>query len=525
MPKVGSGARSASTRRRSPRSTRTASEKANNLVVLTLYLREPGASKRHPGSAAAIAALSRRTTRKALQKKWKRSLSPSIGKIRRWARQHRMKIFAVEPGRRRLRLRGTVALVEKAFMTRFLHSHQEGVDYHFLARRPSIPRALSGLTQAVLGFDNRPRVNMLREMAGPTGTTGFYPSAMADLYGIAATRQGAGQCVALVEPAGGYDPQDLSLACRAMGLSTPTVTDISVGGGQNSFGPNAEADREVSLDVQVLAGIAPKARLAVYFTDNSETGIVDGLAQAVHCTDCQPDVVVITWGEPEVRWPKSARSALDSILEDAVRLRVTVIAAAGDDLATDHLTDNRAHVDYPASSPYVLGCGGTQITLNATNAAIVDEVVWHDGLSGTGGGISDLFQVPAFQRAAQVPPSINDGRLGRGVPDVAAAASAINGYRIFLHGSEIVTGGTSAAAPLWAALIALLNAERGQPVGFINPVLYENPNWFRAVISGDNAAFGIGYQAGPGWNACTGLGVPKGYEILAALPADAVVSS
>jgi kumamolisin len=308
-----------------------------------------------------------------------------------------------------------------------------------------------------------------------------------------------------------------------MKVPVPAVTHVSVGKGRNAFGADARGDKEVSLDVQVLAGVAPEARLAIYFTENNETGLADSVTEAIHDPTHRPSVIVITWGEPEVSWSsaerRAARTALDAALTDAVRLGITVVAAAGDDLATDRIADNKAHVDYPASSPYVLGCGGTRITLDASATAITDEVVWNDGLRGTGGGISDFFLVPEFQKSAQVPPSVNDGRLGRGVPDVAAAASETNGYRIFLRGSETTTGGTSAAAPLWGAFIALLNTQRGKSLGFINPTLYRDPGLLRPIVSGDNAIFGIGYEAGPGWSACTGLGTPKGPAIIASLTA------
>lgn len=144
-------------------------------------------------------------------------------------------------------------------------------------------------------------------------------------------------------------------------------------------------------------------------------------------------------------------------------------------------------------------------------------------MRGTGGGISAEYVVPAFQTGTNLPVSLNDGKPGRGVPDVAAAAAPINGYRIFLNGDELVASGTSAVAPLWAAFIALLNAERGAALGFINDRLYGMPRLLKPIISGDNidTMSGLGYVAGPGWNACAGLGSPNGAAIIAALTATA----
>jgi kumamolisin len=196
---------------------------------------------------------------------------------------------------------------------------------------------------------------------------------------------------------------------------------------------------------------------------------------------------------------------------------VTVIAAAGDKLATTGENDNHAHVLFPASSPSVLACGGTNLKFAADGKTFADETVWNDGLSGTGGGISDLFSVPDYQRSVSLPNSSNLGRIGRGLPDLAAAASTSPGYKVVFNGKIEVECGTSAATPLWAALIAIANAKRGRPVGSIHNFLYQNPQLFREITDGNNRLDGIGYYAAPLWNACTGLGVPKGPATVQAL--------
>jgi len=210
---------------------------------------------------------------------------------------------------------------------------------------------------------------------------------------------------------------------------------------------------------------------------------------------------------------------MQAVLADAKRLQVTVLFAAGDELATGGLTDGRAHVWFPASSPYALSCGGTSPTLAAGGTGVSAEAVWNDGSSGTGGGISDAFPVPAYQSGLALPPSVNDGARRRGVPDVAGAAAGTPGYRMVLNGAEVIKDGTSAVAPLWAGLIAIANARRGAPLGFVNSTLYANPSSFRQIDQGNNRVGGKGYDAGPGWNACTGLGVPNGVDVIAALAA------
>jgi kumamolisin len=197
---------------------------------------------------------------------------------------------------------------------------------------------------------------------------------------------------------------------------------------------------------------------------------------------------------------------------DAARVGISIVAAAGDQLATCGISDGKAHVWFPASSPYVLGCGGTAFTLQG------DEMVWKQGQTGTGGGISDNYPVPDFQSSVALPASVNpDHRRGRGVPDVAALAARPPGYRIVIDGQEMAKDGTSAATPLWAALLAMANAGRDTPLGVAPPHLYGTPGLTRQIMTGNNQQNGIGYSAGGTWNACTGLGVPVAADIIAAL--------
>jgi kumamolisin len=197
-------------------------------------------------------------------------------------------------------------------------------------------------------------------------------------------------------------------------------------------------------------------------------------------------------------------------------LGVTVLVAAGDDGSDDRVGDGRAHVDFPASSPHVVGCGGTTVAL--AGSAISQEVVWNDGPGGgaTGGGVSDVFALPAFQGASNVPHSANPNhRVGRGVPDISGDASPRSGYSVRVDGEDLVIGGTSAVAPLYAGLVALLNEKLGRPVGFLNPLLYGAPavGVYSDIKSGTNGA----YSAKAGWDACTGLGRVVGTGLFNAL--------
>jgi kumamolisin len=502
----------------SPSSDESYSLSPDATLDVTFHLVPQERARRRPGSAADIVELSERVSREELAVSRRKALKQPVAEIRRFAKNNGMSITEESPDLCRVKLRARVADAERLFRSPLQVVELEGRQYRCPRKRCHVPSPLRGKVRAVLGLDQRPRLRRLRSLAAGIGTSGLLPTEIARLYGLETARQGAGQCVAIIEPNGGYDRADLATACHAMNLPMPDVVDVNVGQGRNDLGRNPLADREVSLDVQVVAGVAPRARIVVFFTTNTEMGLADGVVEAVRSTTFRPDVVVITWGEPEAFWPDDARKVFDDALADAAKLGVTVVAAVGDDLATERMPSG-VHVDYPASSPYVLACGGTRISLDPAATIITDEVVWNDGLRGTGGGISDVYQVPDYQRSIALPPSLNDGKRRRGVPDVAAAASETNGYRIVHGGAEIVTGGTSAVAPLWGAFIALINAQRGRPLGFINPELYRNPVLLREITSGNNMALGLGYRAGPGWNACTGLGVPDGRALAAALTA------
>jgi len=269
------------------------------------------------------------------------------------------------------------------------------------------------------------------------------------------------------------------------------------------------------LDIEVAGAIAPQASIAVYFTPNTDQGFYDAISTALHDTTNHPSVISISWGGPESTWSQQSLTEYNTLLEDAATLGVSVCVAAGDNGSTDGVTDKLQHVDFPASSPYALACGGTKLT--AAGGKIASEVVWNETANNegsTGGGISAIFPKPDYQANANVPPSVNPGHPdGRGVPDVAGDADPETGYDVYVDGQATVIGGTSAVAPLWAGLIARINQLLGKPVGFLNPTLYSQAaapaKGFHDITSGNNGA----YSAGPGWDACTGLGSPDGVAI------------
>lgn len=438
--------------------------------------------------------------------------------VRDFAREHKLKVVSVEPEKRRIRLSGTAAQMQAAFRTELVHYRADGKTFRARSGCLCLPGNLVPVVESVLGLDTRPVAKPRAVMhPNPAAATSHLPNAVAALYRFPTTVNGAGECIALIELGGGYTASDTKAAFKAMRLTPPKVTAVSVDGGKNKPKPDDGANGEVALDIQVSGGAAPRAAIAVYFAPNTDAGFVDAIAQAAHDAKHKPSVISISWGAPESQWTQQATDSMNSAMQDAASLGVSVFAASGDSLATDGVGDGRAHVDFPASSPWAIGCGGTNIDTSAS--AITSESVWNDGSNGGGGGISDLFATPAFQKKAPLPKSLNDGKTRRGVPDVAGDAAPATGYRIVVNSATEVIGGTSAVAPLWAGLTALINQNAAQPVGFFLPKLYANPSWLREITQGSNKPSGssIGYSAGPGWNACTGLGVPNGQALFTGL--------
>jgi len=264
------------------------------------------------------------------------------------------------------------------------------------------------------------------------------------------------------------------------------------------------------LDVEVVGAIAPQAHIAVYFSPNTDAGFLDAITTAIHDTKNKPSVISISWGGPESSWTSQAMTAMDSALQAAAALGITVCVAAGDSGSSDGVASGD-HVDFPASSPFALACGGTRLT--AQGGSITQEVVWNEGANNgaTGGGVSSVFPVAAWQEGldALSTEGKDTALTMRGVPDVAGNADPESGYDVRIDGTNTVIGGTSAVAPLWAALIVRINQTSGNAAGYLNPQLYKSPQAFRDITQGNNGDF----AATVGWDACTGLGSPNGAKL------------
>ncbi len=447
------------------------------------------------------------------------AIASDMTAIEAFAHEFGLTVTERSQARRTMVLSGTAENMQRAFGTSLAYYNSPGGSYRGRTGPVMIPEELQPMVTAVLGLDSRPvaKPHVRIHAAQPPGS--LTPVQVAKLYNFPSGVTGAGQTIGIVELGGGYKASDLKTYFTALGIKPPVVTSVSVDHGVNKPGVDKNSDGEVMLDIEVAGAVAPGARIVVYFAPNTDQGFVDAITTAVHDTVNKPSVISISWGGPEDSWTQQAADAMLQAVTDAAGVGVTVTAAAGDDGATDGVSDNKLHVDLPACLPPVLACGGTR--LNTSNGVLTNEVVWNELANkegATGGGVSKLFPIPSYQATASVPAQPETNFAGRGVPDVAGDADPVTGYMVRADGKNQVIGGTSAVAPLWAGLTALMNQQLGRPVGFLQPALYQiGSSKFRDITSGNNGH----YAAGVNWDACTGLGSPNGKALVQALAGQA----
>jgi kumamolisin len=434
-----------------------------------------------------------------------------VERVRAFSKKHGMRELDCHMDRRTLHLSGSVQSMKDAFGVDMGQYAMGASGAHFIgcAQQPTLP---DPAIIAVLGLDKRPvaTAHFRKPLTQPINS--FTPLQLGELYQFPAGTDGSGQTIAIIELGGGYQQADLDTYFAGLGIKGPTVISVSVDGATNT--PGGDADGEVMLDIEVAGALAPGATFVVYFAANTDQGFYNAVAQAAHDTTHKTTVMSISWGSAESTWAPQGRDALESALQDAVALGITVTVAAGDAGSTDGVTDGQPHVDFPSSSPSVLASGGTKLT--ASGSKITSEVVWDETAGGngaTGGGVSTVYARPTWQASAKVPAGAG-GFKGRGVPDVAGDADPLTGYHIRVDGKDVVYGGTSAVAPLWAALVARINQSLGRTLGDGHAALYQiGTPGFHDITEGNNGS----YKAGAGWDACTGLGSPNGEALLTAL--------
>ncbi len=436
-----------------------------------------------------------------------------VARLRAFARQHGLRETTCEPASRTIHWRASAGLMQKAFQIQLGHYEVVRGGPAFLGC-PTEPVLPDPALIAVLGLDQRPVARPHFRLARTEPAARYTPLDVGMLYRFP-DGDGSGQTIGIIELGGGYRQSDLDAYFSRLGIQTPSIRAVAVDDVQNR--PGSAADTEVTLDIEIAAALAPAATFLVYFAPNTPRGFHDAIAQALHGSLPAANILSISWGGPENQWSKSAREAVETILQDAASLGVTVCVASGDSGSSDGEGNDQVHVDFPASSPWTLGCGGTRLL--ARGDAIQSEVAWNDMAAGggaTGGGVSTSAARPSWQDDAGVP-TLGNGFAGRGVPDVAGNADPLTGYEVLVDGRLAMVGGTSAVAPLWAALAARLNQRLGHPLGFANPPLYRSaPGTFHDITRGSNGA----YAANPGWDACTGLGSPDGRRLLESVTED-----
>ena len=455
-----------------------------------------------------------------------------LQQVEDFAKSQGLQVVESDPARRSVVVRGTAAAISKAFAVELNDYESPRGKYRSHTGTVNVPAAIADKVESVIGLDNRPvpaqhfSTARRRNPSDPKGTKPLTPQQVAQLYNFP-TGTGSGQTIGIYEmttqdgPAG-YTQQDLADTMQAFGgnLKVPVPVNVSIDGVTNS----GTSDGETGLDITVASAVAQGAQIAVYFTGGDTQSIIHALQRMIHpgTGDPMPAILSISYGwgpddETADSFSDAEYTQIDQLFQDAANLAITVLVSSGDSGAFI-ASQTQAQTSYPATEPWVIACGGT--TIGNISGAAFDEYVWNDtgaaGPGATGGGISAKFPVPAYQQNAKLPNRNGTNQAGRGIPDIAGNASENSGYLQFINGQSQAVGGTSAVAPLYAGLVALINANLGSAVGFINPMLYSvTSGVFRDISSPPgpaNNSFGkvTGYPASTGWNACTGMGSANG---------------
>ncbi len=446
-----------------------------------------------------------------------------VSKIETIAKKHGLAVVSSHLGMRTMNLRGTSAKAAAFFgIERKMFRSPEGI---FAGHEGAVrvPLEIAPLIKHVGGLDERrlahrpPRPQWIFVPPATLTPSGFQPTEIARVYDFPQGLTGKGVTIGVIEMGGGYRQDDFTKYSAWLKTPLPQIVAVSVDNCTNDpDGPTKIFDGEVTGDTETIAGVAPGAKIAVYFTANTNQGFLDAVNFAVHDKVNQPSILSVSWGDPESNYSESMLQTFNGVLQAAALLGITVCCASGDH-GSSAGEPKGEHVSFPASSPYALACGGTTLMLTDHNT-IKSEVVWNNETGASGGGFSEVFPIPDWQKSTQAAKLAKKYKKnGRGVPDVASVGDPKTGYMILVNGKYVVGAGTSAAAPLWAGLLARVNEKLGHAVGFVNPLLYqssgsfEKERAFRAITSGNNGA----YQAGPGWNPCTGFGSPDGEKFAA----------
>lgn len=451
-----------------------------------------------------------------------------LARTKRWLMQSGLQV--TEQDDFSIWARGTFDTVARVFQIGFSETYHLGRRKFRPESEPTLPDWLQPYVLSLVGLDNvgelhpkhrQPR----RDTELANGNQGFFPADIQRCYQVPPGLDGSGVTIGILEFSNGFAESDLQAFWSSFNIPAPTVEFVSVDGTPNDGGVSAQ-DMECTLDVEWAGAMAPGARLVVYEASAGSSdrsfglSVLKNLRFVLNDSTRQPSVVTISYGDGESRFAAAVMQAWDSTVLEMNAKGMTVFVASGDEGAygLHGIGLPIRHVDTPANVPQVVAVGGTHLTLDG-QGQIANETGWTDtnDNGASGGGISQIFSVPAYQTSVALPLS-GGTPPGRGVPDVALNADPDTGYAIVFQNAATVVGGTSAASPIWAAFTALLNQQRASagksPIGGgLLPGLYQsgasNSGAFRDITVGNNSYFGVlGYSCTPGWDAVTGWGSP-----------------
>jgi kumamolisin len=451
--------------------------------------------------------------------------SPNLKAVEHFARQHDLTVKERNVSRGLVVLSGTLKAFENAFKIRFTSHVVDGLTYRTHTGSAQLPRALRPVVHSILGLDSNPQFSRARAALIHVHSQGLDPRRVAEFYNFPPDVDGTGQTIALIELGGGFNFSDIETYCDRLKIRKPRIRVVEIDGQKNApvskdvlkdflrrmrGGKPQASDAitmntiEATMDVQIAASIANGADIVVYFAPATTAGKYKAWSEALHDTRHRTTVISCSWSAHEDSPTLSADSieAMEGLFQRAVRQGVTVCCSSGDD------GDN---VHYPASSPWVLACGGTHLHREGSR---LHESYWKEPLfdfvCSSSGGASGIFKLPHWQKDFEIEKAA--GHAGRGVPDVAAKADIRGGYRVIVGGQTFSMGGTSAATPLWAGLVARLNQKLGVQLGYVNPMLYL-PEMLDATV----AISAKGSKSRQRWRVGTGLGSPRGDLLVSAL--------
>ncbi len=471
-----------------------------------------------------------------------------------------LSVTATHPNRTLLDVAAPAGQVEKAFglHLRVYQSRADGRTFFAPDAEPQVPSALASLVTGVVGLSSasrwEPHLHLhpalaaageisavldplsldpaVAPQAGTGVSGGLSPSDIKAAYNLSSVPQnGAGQTLGLFE-LDGYTASDISTYVAYYGLPNVPLQNVLVDS-VSGVPSNTSGATEVTLDIELQAALAPNAsKIVVYEGPNSDAGVVDTYNKIA--ADNTAKEISTSWGEAENLASASVRNSENTAFQQMAAQGQSIYAASGDSGANDN--GSSLSVDDPASQPYMVGVGGTSLTTTSPGGAYQSETTWNNNIGAGGGGISTVWTIPSYQTALAGSAVSKGSKTYRNVPDVALDADPYAGYSVYYKGGWTIYGGTSCAAPLWAAFTALVNQKRlaaGSAVlGFANPPLYAlassgaYANDFHDVAGGSTNGY---YPAVAGYDDATGLGTFNGVNLLtdlggppAALPANQV---